>query len=57
MSKIDDRCVSFVDDVKDMVDKMLSDAELDLSEYECFNKATGRTQLYLSMVKNKYFKI
>jgi 2-polyprenyl-3-methyl-5-hydroxy-6-metoxy-1,4-benzoquinol methylase len=54
MSKIDRRCVGFVENVIEILDKLRDGKSVEFEKMEFFYSAVGRTQQYLSMVKNRH---
>lgn len=53
MSKIDKRCINFVDDVREILKMLKKGRDVEIEKYGTFYTAVGRTQQYLSMVKNR----
>lgn len=51
--KISKKCLGFVDEVREIVSILKRDREVNFKEYQNFYHSVGRTQQYLSMVKNK----
>lgn len=53
MKKISRRCMGFVDEVIEILNYLKRGEEIELERYQIFSESVGRTQQYLSMVKNK----
>lgn len=53
MMQIDKKCAVFTDEVKEILDKLKYGQSVEFEKYRTFYSAVGRTQQYLSMVKNK----
>ncbi len=53
MGKISQRCSGFVDEVIEILSCLKSGEEIEFGRYQVFYESVGRTQQYLSMVKNR----